>query len=234
MTEEALEGEALARDVVAHSIEERMNPDSHMNGGGPAFDGSAGQGPAAGMPSASQQPGMPAAGAAVHPGSPMTQATEEVFAPAASDDWKSYEVKESKQDWSSYEVPRQEAPAAAQPAQPAPQQTKKPVMEKAPNDIEVEEALSGLTEMAFAQPKEAVPKAAQPATTPAAPRTATPPAQAAPVQAAQPAAPRTATPPAQAAPVQAAEENGEDSNESQKWSMEELRKNLSNIDNRDS
>jgi cell division initiation protein len=228
MTEEALEGEALARDVVAHSIEERMYPDPRMNGGGPA----------AGMPSASQQAGMPAAGSAVHTGSPATQATEEVFAPAVADDWKSYEVKESKQDWSSYEVPRQEAPAASKPAQPAPQQTEKPVAGKVPNDIEVEEALSGLTEMAFAQPKEAAPKAApaqavQPATRPAAPAQAATPT-ASPAVPKAPAAPYAATPPAQAAPAHATGKNGEDSDDSQKWSMEELRKNLSNIDNRDS
>jgi len=214
MTEEELESEALARDVVAHSIEERMYPDSHINGDGPAAGGSAGQSaPQAAAPAAPQQtvPGAaapvaqagqgPAAGTAVSPESPMTQATEETFAPAASDDWKSYEVKESKQDWSSYEVPRQEAPAAAQPAQPVPQQTEKPVMEKAPSDNEVEEALSGLTEMASEQPKHAAPQA---------------------------------SPKTDAVPAQAAGKNGEESDEDQKWSMEELKKNLSNIDNRDS
>ncbi len=187
MTEEELEGEALARDVVAHSLEERMYPDPHMNGDGSAAGGSAGQAaPQAAVPAAPQQtvPGAgapvaqagqsPMAGTAVHPGSPMTQGTEEAFAPAASDDWKSYEVKESKQDWSSYDVPRQEAPAvAAQPAQPAPQQTDKPVAKEAPDDNEVEAALSGLTEMASEQPKQAAPKPAQPA----APRAAETPPQ---------------------------------------------------------
>ena len=210
MTKEELEGEALARDVVAHSIEERMYPDPHMNGdtqsapqaaapvepqqsmpdaGTPVAR--AGQGPAA---------GMPAAGTAVQ--------TEPV-PPMASDDWKSYEVKESKQDWSSYEVPREEAPAAAQPAQPAVQQTEQPAMEEGPSDNEVEEALSGLTEMASEQPPQAAPQAAQPAAPQPAPQ----------------AAPKVETP-----PVQAAGETEEASDETQKWSMEELRKNLTNMD----
>ncbi|MCK4549322.1 MAG: DivIVA domain-containing protein, partial [Candidatus Krumholzibacteria bacterium] len=207
ITEEELEGEALARDVVAHSIEERMYPESHIKGdaqaapvvpqqtapGAGAPVAQAGQAPSADMPAASQQPGIPASATAVQ---------SEPAAPAASDDWKSYEVKESKHDWSSYEVPRQEAPAATQ---PAPQQTKQPAANKAPTDNEVEEALSGLTEMGSEQPKQAAPKAETPA------------AEAAPAQAQQPDADN-------------AEKSEEDSEESQKWSMEELRKNLTNMD----
>ena len=227
MTTEELEGEALARDVVAHSIEERMYPDAHMKGDTKAAPqaaapvepqqtvpgtgtpvAQAGQGPAAGMAPTPQPPGMQGAGTAVQ--------TEPV-PPAASDDWKSYEVKESKQDWSSYEVPREEAPAAAQPAQPAAQQTKQPAqpaaqqtkqpaMKEAPSDNEVEEALSGLTEMPSEQPQQAAPQAA--------PQVETPPVQAAPAQ-----------------PVaEAAEETEAASDENKKWSMEELRKNLTNMD----
>jgi len=216
MTEEELEGEALARDVVAHSIEERMNPDPHMNGdaqaapqaaapvapqqtapGAGAPVAQAGQAPSADMPAASQQPGMPASATTVQP---------EPAAPASSDDWKSYEVKESKQDWSNYEVPRQEAPSAAQ---PAPQQAKQPAARNAPTDNEVEEALSGLTEMTSEESK---PAAAQ-----AAPQAETPPAGTAPAQAQQPAADN-------------AEKSDEASEDDKKWSMEELRKNLTNID----
>ncbi len=218
MTKEELEGEALARDVVAHSIEERMYPDSRMNGDKQAAPqaaapvepqqtipdagtpvAQAGQAPAAGMNAFAPQPEMPGAGTAVQ---------TEPAQPAASDDWKSYEVKESKQDWSSYEVQREEAPAAAQPAQPAAQQTEQPAaqqvkesaIKEAPSDNEVEEALSGLTEMASEQP----------------PQTDTPPVQAAPAQPQQPAAEKV--------------EEAEASDENQKWSMEELRKNLTNMD----
>ena len=231
MTRDELEGEALARDVVAHSIEERMYPDPHMNGDGSSAGGSTGQAapeaaapaasqqkapgagapvatdglaPAAGMPQASQQPAMPdagqapgaAAGTTVHSEPPKSQAADETDAPATSDDWKSYEVKESKQDWSSYEVPRQAASAVGQPAQPTPPKADKPAMKETPTDNEVEEALSGLTEMVSEQSK---PGAVKPA---------------------QPVAPKAET----------AEEAGEDSDDENKWSMEELRKNLTNID----
>jgi cell division initiation protein len=170
MTKQELEGEALARDVVAHNIEERMYPDSHLNGDGPTAP------------------------------------------PAATDDWKSYEVKESKQDWSSYEVPRKDAPAAPRPpVQPAPQKVDEPAADKAPTDNEVEEALSGLTEMGSGKPSPGAKKTDQPA----APKAKAPPAKAAP---AQPAADST-------------DETAEEiSDEDRKWSMDELRKNLTNMD----
>jgi hypothetical protein len=140
--------------------------------------------------------------------------------PVATDDWKSYEVKESKQDWSSYEVVRREMPAAGQPAQPDTQQAApsqpaaphaaQPEAEAVPTDNEVEEALSGLTEM-VSERKAAVPPAQQ-----------------------QPSPPKAEAPPAQAAPAkpaaEAVEEDSEASDEGQTWSMEELRKNLTNMD----
>lgn len=215
MNEEELEGEALARDVVAHSIEERMYPDSHLNGDDPSAGGSTGQAaPQATAPSAPQQ------------------AAEETVKPAATDGWKSYEVKESKQDWSSYEVPRQEAPAARQPTQPAPQKAAQPAADKAPTDHEVEKALSGLTEMVSDKPspgaKQPEPAAKQPSPGAKKPEPAA-------KQPAQPAAPKAEAPPAQAAPTRpaadSADETDEDaSDEERKWSMEELRKNLTNMD----
>jgi cell division initiation protein len=214
--EEELDGEALARDVVAHSIGERMSPENRTRGEAPQVQPPAGQAapnaPAAGMPpqaapaqgapvarsgpasaqdspASAFKPGMPGAATAVDPEPP---------APASSDDWKTYEVSESKQDWSSYEVPRQ----AGQPAQPALQPGGKPAIEVEPTDNEVEEALSGLTEMS-------------------------------PGQQAVPEAPRAQTPPAQARPAQPAPEAADEADEAgddQKWSMEELRRNLTNMD----
>ncbi len=201
MTENELDGEALARDVVAHSIEERMYPDSHLNSDGSSAGGSTGQDtPKAAAPAAQQQ------------------AAEETASPAAADDWKSYEVKESKQDWSSYEVPHREAPAARQPAQPAPQNAAQPAANEAPTDHEVEEALSGLTEMVSEKPS---PGAKKPA----------PAAQ----QPAQPAAPKAEAPPAQAVPARPGADSADEitektSDEDRNWSMEELRKNLTNMD----
>jgi cell division initiation protein len=207
MTEEELEREALARDVVAHSIEEKMYPDPHINGDAPKSSAPSGQqAPQAEMPQQSA-PGTPVAQAPRAPGSEMPAAQPQPEMPGAAtavqpeppapaaDDWKSYEVNESKQDWSSYEVPRTEAPAQ----QPAAQ----PETDEGPTDNEVEEALSSLTEMPAEQP-------------------------------AKPAAPQAQTPPAQAAPAQPAAETVEESDETpsngQKWSMEELRKNLTNMD----
>ena len=213
MTKRELEGEALARDVVAHNIEERMYPDSHLNGDGPSDAGSDGQ--------PSPQQAAPSSRApVVTVGEIPTAGQPEPPKQQATDDWKSYEVKESKQDWSSYEVPRKDAPAAHPPAQPAPQTVDPPAEDppaedKAPTDNEVEEALSGLTEMGSDKPSQGTKQPDQPA----APKAKTPPAQAAP--------PRPA---ADSADETADETTDEASDEDQKWSMEELRKNLTNMD----
>ena len=107
-------------------------------------------------------------------------------------------MSESKQDWSSYEVPRTEAPEAPAAQQPAPAQPQQPAADDGPSDHEVEEALSGLTEMGSEQP-------------------------------AQPAAPQ-AHPQQPAAAEAEAEGTEEENGNGQKWSMEELRKNLTNMD----
>ena len=185
MTKQELEGEALARDVVAHNIEERMYPDSHLNGDGPSTGGQA----------------------------------EDSASPAATDDWKSYEVKESKQDWSSYEVPRKDAPAPRPSVQPEPQKVVEPAADKAPTDNEVEEALSGLTEMTSDKSSPVTKKPDQPA----AQKAKTPPVKAAPAQPAADSADKSAD--------KSADETADEvSDEDRKWSMEELRKNLTNMD----
>jgi cell division initiation protein len=210
MTAEELEGEALARDVVAHSIEERMYPDHHLNGGGPGLGGQTGQAaPRSAAPEAPRQTG-PASGTAVQTEPAFPGVLADTPSPAPVDDWRSYEVKESKQDWSSYEVPRQEAPAATQPARPVSPQQAQQVVEDGPSDNEVEEALSGLTEMAPPQQK---PVAAQPPQQ----------APSASKQQAQPAAPKKEAP-------GSPDETAEESSEERRWSMEELRKNLTNMD----
>jgi hypothetical protein len=86
-----------------------------------------------------------------------------------------------------------------------------PAADKAPSDNEVEEALSGLTEMGSDKPS------------PGAKTTD------------QPAAPKAKAPPAKAAPAQPAADSTDEtaeeiSDEDRKWSMDELRKNLTNMD----
>jgi hypothetical protein len=223
MTEEQLETEALAKDVVAHSIEEKMYPDAHINGDGkqqaapqqaPQSAAPQQETPRAFAPQQQPQAAMPEMPQAQQPAQPMPEqaqapsATAVAPEPQVSDDWKSYEVKESKQDWSSYEVPRQEAPAARQPAQPQAQQPQ-PAAEEGPSDSEVEEALSGLSEMGSQKP--AQPQAQQ----------------------AQPAQPQPGPQQPQATPAQPkpeAEAEAEEDSGDQKWSIEELRKNLTNMD----
>jgi cell division initiation protein len=248
MTEDELEGEALARDVVAHSIEERMYPDAHLNGKSPAAEkrgiGGAPQASAApqqmppsqGSPTASSasvpgtaagsqapQATMPAGehakasatGTAVHPDPAVEQAEESAAQKEARDDWKSYEVNEKRQDWSSYEVPRQERAEDQQAAQPVPKPAAPtPMAQQGPSDKEVENALSGLTEAVPEQPEKNAPEANQQAQ----------PKAAAPADAAD----RSAQ---TAGPAEASSETQEESSgEGQKWSMEELRKNLTNMD----
>jgi cell division initiation protein len=152
---------------------------------------------------------------------------------AAADQWKSYEVKQAKPDWKSYEVPRG---AAAGNEAPAPSDARTAVGE--PNDSEVENALSGLSEFGGpaggaggpaktqkAEPPRPVqqpPQGQQPKEAAAAPRPAQPAAQA-PAQAAEP--PR----PAQQPPQPQAQASGE-AEDAAGWTLEELRKNLTNID----
>lgn len=167
---------------------------------------------------------------------------------AVSDDWRSYEVKAERQDWSSYEVPRSAAapqpqpqrpgvePASSQPeADPAPQAQRQgsrfaaplagppaaPAASRrpapAPNETEVEQALSGLTESAGSagQPQQAQarrPESKQP------PRPEPAPQRQDPAQAAGPA--EESVTDRQAVP----------DDEGAAWTMEQLRRNLTNID----
>ncbi|MBN2070901.1 MAG: DivIVA domain-containing protein [Candidatus Krumholzibacteriota bacterium] len=123
------------------------------------------------------------------------------------DNWKSYEVESGKEDWSNYEVPVDEKPRSAASAAP----------QRSGNEAEVENALSGLTE----------------AGGPTAPRAGVEPEviirsehiSAAP----KPPAPQAAQETQQKAQKKDEEPAGEDTVST--WSMEELRKNLSNISN---
>lgn len=153
-----------------------------------------------------QQP-SPSAGAAtaVGPEQPGAQA-QAPTGPQQSDDWKSYEVNKEKPDWSNYEIAGK--PAAA----------KAPPSDTGPSDKEVENALSGLAEISIEEdPQPRMPEVE---------------AKPAPESQAEPKAP--ASPQAQPSPqaVKPAEQKPEspESDDGPSWSMEELRKNLSNID----
>ncbi|MBU8920549.1 MAG: DivIVA domain-containing protein [Bacteroidales bacterium] len=120
-----------------------------------------------------------------------------------SDDWKSYEVNNAKPDWSNYQID------GSQQQQPTsePQPPAPAIHQSDASDVEVEEALSGLEEMGQEQ-------------------------QQAPVQEVQ-APQQPAKAETQVKPEAQVETEGSEEDSSSTWSMEELRKNLTNIDRED-
>ncbi len=137
---------------------------------------------------------------AAAPERPATAAAPEEPQPQASrDDWRGYEVRKQTVDWKSYVIPDTAVPGAAAPKAAT------------PVDAELDDALSSLKEAAAGFESAPAPRREQhqPQAAPAAP------------QAAQPAAPQAPRP--QPAPVSA------ETASEQTWSMEELRRNLSNL-----
>ncbi len=136
---------------------------------------------------------------------PPQQAQSE--APRAQDDWRQYEVRKQPTDWKSYEIPGQQPQQSQQPAQ---QPVQQPMQQSAPahrmDDADFESALSSLKEVAGAA--ESAPRR----------ETAQMPSQA-PAQAQRPVQQQAPAPqPANA-----------DTNPESTWSMEDLRKNLTNL-----
>jgi hypothetical protein len=139
---------------------------------------------------------------------PPQQAQSE--APRAQDDWRQYEVRKQPTDWKSYEIPgqspqqyQQQAQKPVQQQQPAQQPAAKPRMDEA----DFESALSSLKEVAGAA--ESAPPRRE---------TVQMPSQA-PAQAQRPVQQQAPAPqPANA-----------DTNPESTWSMEDLRKNLTNL-----
>ncbi|MBN1163879.1 MAG: DivIVA domain-containing protein [Candidatus Krumholzibacteriota bacterium] len=132
-------------------------------------------------------------GTAVYPQPGQAEPRELPESQLSRDDWKTYEVQDNKPDWSNYEIGQRGAgPGLSRmPADPR-------------HDHEVDEALSGLTEMQGTDAPPPPPEKQQD--------------QVAPPQAKAP------TPPASQQPLEIDEV---DSGET--WSMEELRKNLTNL-----
>ena len=211
--------DAASQDV-QKSIEEKMYPDIHVGENAdledaaqavseveipigeesadlksdtPAAAGVKGAPQASGaQPQPAPQPREGTAAGTIEPDARPGQASE--FLPQ-SDDWKGYEVRGEKQDWKDYSVPNSEAPP-----------------KKKSKDNEVEQALSGLTEVADNPlPPAQEGQAPAPGTQDATKASPQPPA------AAKKGAPKP--------PKQAASKQGDDA----PWSMEELRKNLSNL-----
>jgi hypothetical protein len=220
-----------ARQHVAQKIEEKLYPDIHINGDAaveaaslqapptaPVADAPAAPGDQAkaatteATPEQVPQPGADAAMAAVPerpqpeagttdqttPTEPQVEEVPEV--PQAQDDWKAYEVREEKQDWSGYIVPRSDT------AQQREKGTKA--------DKEVEEALSGLTEMSEGSDTGEQEQAAAPQ---------------APKKASPKGGPDASTS-TQGGVEQSPKTPGTDQEAESKWSMEQLRRNLTNLD----
>jgi cell division initiation protein len=133
-------------------------------------------------------------------------------APRAQDDWRQYEVRKQPTDWKSYEIPGQRPQEFQQPAQqPAQQQPQQPSQRPAApprmDEADFESALSSLKEVTGAA--ESAPPRRETAQMP-------------------PQAPAQAQGPAhQQAP--APQPANADMNSESTWSMEDLRKNLTNL-----
>jgi cell division initiation protein len=131
-----------------------------------------------------------------------------------SDDWKSYEVNKAKPDWSNYYIvgsSQTQQPQQAPAPQPQIQQPAPVVHQSDASEVEVEAALSGLEEMGGSDQPEQQPDPPQQAQT-----------------SEQPVSGQVTQQPEEAETQAEAESGEEDS--SSTWSMEELRKNLTNMD----
>ena len=143
------------------------------------------------------------------PDQPQPAVQEPQQGPAAApDQWKQYDVREKKQNWKEYEIP--ESVKAEKPVEPTVE------------DSEVEEALSGLTEAVEQTPDQKAGDDAQEIVTlqDEVPKND---GKKAPESKPEAAAPKTAQQPVGGPPKK---------NETE-WSMDELRKNLSNLANDD-
>jgi cell division initiation protein len=144
---------------------------------------------------------------------PVRQAQSEP--PRAQDDWRQYEVRKTPTDWKSYEIPGQPGGQMQPPSQPhaqqAPQQQpQRPPQQPAPprmDDADFESALSSLKEVAGAA--EGAPPRKETATM-------------------QPPPPQAQGPARAQAPAAQQPANAEANSETP-WSMDDLRKNLTNL-----
>jgi cell division initiation protein len=145
-------------------------------------------------------------------------------APRAQDDWRQYEVRKQPTDWKSYEIPGQRSQESQQPAQqppwqPSQQQPQQPAPPPRMDDADFESALSSLKEVTGAAggalPRREMDQAPSQGS-------------AQPQGSVHPQAPAQAQGPAhqQAPAPQPANAN---MNSESTWSMEDLRKNLTNL-----
>jgi cell division initiation protein len=168
------------------------------------------------MPGQHAQPAPPPDAQAAAPldeqAAPVQQAQS--GPPRAQDDWRQYEVRKTPTDWKSYEIPGQPGGQMQPPGQPHAQQAPQQQPQRPPqqsaqprmDDADFESALSSLKEVAGAA--EGAPPRKETATM-------QPPAPAqGPARAQAPAAPQPA---------------GAEANSESPWSMEDLRKNLTNL-----
>ena len=234
------------RREVARSIEGRMYPEPAMNESPDAgrrsreqvspeveYKGSRAQvemgeaGPYAGMPGAGKaeddSPGQSPEpqGMVVTETEPERTGRETM---PRTDDWKSYEVDEARQDWSKYEIGASgsRAPEKTAPPQALPEE-----------DNEVEQALSGLEEFGSVDEDPQAGQSGEGPDNEPRPRDIAASRQPAP----QDRQPEASQPSKPVAPAQTSgqppEGSAEEEEEGSTWSMEELRKNLTNIDRDD-
>ncbi len=148
---------------------------------------------------------------------PLQQTQTE--APRVQDDWRQYEVRKQQTDWKSYEIPGQHPQQYQQPSPQAPQQqAQQPAAQHRMDDADFESALSSLKEVTGAAESAPRRETAQ------APQQGYAPSQ----EPARSQAPAQAQRPVQQ-PAPEAQPANADTNSESPWSMEDLRKNLTNL-----
>ncbi len=219
--EEKQQGDNQVRRKVARRIEEKLYPDVDI-----------GEGETAGDSAATQE--IPRT---VEPGAPRTETAEktrmeaprpepqtdtlpETEAPLPHDEWRQYKVREEKPDWREYEIAPEKKPPVTR--------------AKEPSDNEVEEALSGLKEFGSGKMDRG---RGQGASKTGGPEEAEGEKDESPV-------PETSTesekhirtpkpddgaPRVKPEPEKSTEQKGKDKDSESPWSMEQLRRNLSNF-----
>jgi len=219
--EEEQQGESQIRRKVARRIEEKLYPDVEIGEGGTAGDSIAPQEiPRTSEPGAPRTETTGAASMEAPRPEPQTDTLPETEDPPPRDEWRQYRVREEKPDWREYEI--------------APEERSPVTRAKEPSDNEVEKALLGLKECGSGKMDQGGDQEPSKTVRPEEIK----------LEKDEPPAPDTSTESekhidtpkpddsasrAKPEPEKATEQEGKDTDSESPWSMEQLRRNLSNF-----